>query len=279
MYIFDYHITIVTMKITKFSALFHIYLLSFSFLVILRSHSQIAANPANVEYIQRYEEEIHHGIKEQGYKAFYQQLVDEALLTDQHILTKESYYKQLTFLDIMLQLDEGTFESAKNLLNDSYEMYEEKKLGKQEGKIIPPKNYAFAFEEKNAKQLFTVLEVVPTFNECKELANNKSRRKCFIEGVTKNIQQNLPVKEILKIIRKEKLFEKGEDKVRYYSMLVIFKISKDGTVAWAEGNSTHKKINSLVEKTLLKLPQLQPAMYNDEPVNILYTVPITLKES
>lgn len=267
------------MKTTKLSTLLHIFLLSFSFLVVTKSNSQVEMNPTNHAYIKYYKDDVYKGVKELGYKSYYQQLIDEATLTPQNVLTKESYFKQLTLLAIMLQLDEGTFESKKNLLKDSYEMYEEKMLEEQKDKLNPSKSYAFTYEDESSKQLFFVLDVVPTFDECKELVDNKSRKLCLIEGVNRNIQQKLPSKEMIRIIRKEKLFEKGEDGLRYYKMKVKFEISKEGKVITAEGNSTNDKLNSFAEKILLDLPQLQPGMYNDEPKSSIHIVPIKLKES
>lgn len=249
------------------------------FFMVEVSLGQTEMNPTNHAYISYYKEEVLKGIQEKGLKEYLFHLQKNAELTEENILTKESYFKQLTFLAIGLEVGEDVLDGQKHLLKDAYPIYEQK----IKDKLANQNKYDFYFADDSEidkqKRLFVYFDKYPTFEECKDLTSNNNRRKCLVIGVSNHIKENLPYSDILRIARKEKLMKKMEKGKRLYRVKVKIEISQDGSVTWAEGDSSQAKINEIIEKTILSLPKLQPAILNEQAVSVIYTLPIVVQEN
>lgn len=127
----------------------------------------------------------------------------------------------------------------------------------------------WAQDEKELKQEkldypFAVVEQVPVFPGCEDLATHEEQKECFSKGINNFINTNFNTS-----LGKE-LGLKGLTKI-----YVRFKISADGAVTDVEARAPHQDLAEEAKRVVYSLPKMEPAMHDGDKVPVLYVVPIS----
>lgn len=110
---------------------------------------------------------------------------------------------------------------------------------------------------------FGVIDEVPTFEECKQLATNKEKKDCTSTAIASHINKNFNTK-----LAKE-LNLKGKQRIS-----VVFVIANDGTIKSAKARAPHPALEAEAIRVVESLPKMTPGKYNGKNVNVPYSLPI-----
>ncbi|MHA6278684.1 M56 family metallopeptidase [Salinimicrobium sp. CAU 1759] len=110
---------------------------------------------------------------------------------------------------------------------------------------------------------FAVVEQVPVFPGCEDLATHEEQKECFSQGINNFINTNFNTS------LGKKLGLEGLTRV-----YVRFKVSADGEVTDVEARAPHQDLAEEAKRVLYSLPKMEPAMHDGKKVAVLYTVPI-----
>ncbi|SDK89367.1 Signal transducer regulating beta-lactamase production, contains metallopeptidase domain [Salinimicrobium catena] len=113
---------------------------------------------------------------------------------------------------------------------------------------------------------FAVIEEVPIFPGCEALDTNEARKKCMSDKINAFVNQNFDVS-----------LGKANDLNGINRVYVQFKITKNGTVEILGARAPHPALKEEAVRVINLLPEMQPGKQGGENVNVLYTLPITLK--
>ena len=110
---------------------------------------------------------------------------------------------------------------------------------------------------------FAVVEQVPIFPGCEDLATNKEQKECMSKKITEfiNINFNTGLGKELGITGLNRIY-------------VMFKVSKDGEVTSVKSRAPHPDLGAEAERVVNILPDMAPAVHDGEEVAILYSLPI-----
>ncbi len=110
---------------------------------------------------------------------------------------------------------------------------------------------------------FAVVEQVPIFPGCEDLATNKEQKECMSKKITEfiNINFNTGLGKELGITGLNRIY-------------VMFKVSKDGEVTSVKSRAPHPDLGAEAERVVNFLPDMAPAVHDGEEVAILYSLPI-----
>ncbi|NJY62055.1 blaR1 peptidase M56 [Salinimicrobium sp. CDJ15-81-2] len=117
--------------------------------------------------------------------------------------------------------------------------------------------------DENLPIPFAVVEQVPVFPGCENLATSKEQKECMSNKITDFVSRNFNTN-----LGKE-LGVTGINRI-----YVKFKVSKDGEVTSVESRAPHPKLGAEAERVINILPNMEPAVHNGEEVAILYSLPI-----
>lgn len=109
------------------------------------------------------------------------------------------------------------------------------------------------------------VQKVPIYPGCEKAKNNNERRKCMSDKLKKLISKKFDsdLGAELGLSGKQKIY-------------VSFKINKTGNVEILKTKGTHIRLEKEARRVVEKVPTMQPGKNNDEPVEVLYNLPITL---
>ena len=113
---------------------------------------------------------------------------------------------------------------------------------------------------------FSVIEEVPVFPGCEDLASNDARKECMSNKVREFMNENFNTS-----LGKELGLE-GVNRV-----YVQFKIAKDGSVEVLGARAPHPALQEEAKRVVNLLPIMTPGKQNGQEVGVLYTLPITFK--
>jgi len=116
----------------------------------------------------------------------------------------------------------------------------------------------------NAEEVpFSIIDEVPTLEECKTLTSNEDKRQClsdYISGfVNRNFNTNLG----------NELNLTGRQRIS-----VIFKIDKQGNITDVKTRAPHPKLKEEAIRVIKLLPQMSPGIHNGKAVVVPYSLPI-----
>ena len=113
---------------------------------------------------------------------------------------------------------------------------------------------------------FAVIEEVPTYPGCEDLADNEAKKSCMslklTDFVSKNFSTDLG----------KKLGITGINKV-----YVQFKIDRNGDVQFMRSRGPHPALEKEAERVVNLLPHMAPGKQNGQPVGVLYALPIVFQ--
>ncbi|MDA8850633.1 TonB family protein [Flavobacteriaceae bacterium] len=119
-----------------------------------------------------------------------------------------------------------------------------------------------AFEEVDVP--FAIIEDVPIFPGCEEVAKSK-RRDCFQEKMNKHIVKNFRYPDIA-----QEMGIQG----RVY---VNFVIATDGSIQEIRMRGPDKNLEKEAQRIISKLPKMIPGKQRGRPVRVPFSIPITFR--
>ena len=150
-------------------------------------------------------------------------------------------------------------------------------------------------EEQELETLsFSQVDEVPYFKQCGKLTDNKEKKNCTSNFITQHVTKEMKKydykKEIRRIIKESKKNEKKDDDksekklvTNYKSndeiqrIYVQFQIDEDGKIKQVVARAKTPKLRNIGIKVVETIPQMVPAIHNDENVTVVYQLPIVLK--
>jgi bla regulator protein BlaR1 len=113
---------------------------------------------------------------------------------------------------------------------------------------------------------FAVIEQVPVFPGCEDSGDYADQKACFTKKVTQVVSENFDTS-----------LGKELELSGVYRVYVQFRIGKDGMVQVLGARAPHSALQEEAVRVMNLLPEMQPGKQGGENVNVLYTLPITLK--
>lgn len=121
-------------------------------------------------------------------------------------------------------------------------------------------------EEEIADVPFAVIENVPIFPGCENMANNEQRKKCMSEKVQEFVQRRFNTD------LGSQLGLTGVNRV-----IVQFKIDKQGNITDVRSRAPHPRLEQEAARVINSLPKMQPGKQRGKPVGVMYSLPIVFQ--
>ena len=113
---------------------------------------------------------------------------------------------------------------------------------------------------------YAVVEQVPTYPGCEELAGNQAKKDCMSSRISEFVNKNFNT-ELGK-----KLGLTGINKI-----YVQFKIDANGNVQFMGARAPRPELEKEAERVVNLLPHMSPGIQRGKPVNVLYALPIVFQ--
>lgn len=110
------------------------------------------------------------------------------------------------------------------------------------------------------------VQFVPVFPGCEKFELNSKRKKCLNEKMGKLVKRkfNTGIAQDHGLNGLQRIF-------------VEFKVSKTGEILDIKARAPHPKLEAEALRIASKIPNMIPGKMGDEPVNVIYNLPITFK--
>ncbi len=118
-------------------------------------------------------------------------------------------------------------------------------------------------EKSTAELPFSQIDQAPIFPGCDENLSNEELKKCFSESIAKHINThfNIDIAKSLNLTGKQRIY-------------AMFKIDNEGNVTDISSRASHQLLQEETKRTIRLLPKMKPGEANEQPVNVLYSLPI-----
>jgi hypothetical protein len=187
------------------------------------------------------------------------------------INSKEDFYRRNSIMIYMAE----KMDEEKNLSMTDSDAFQKQKTQTYE-EYLKDKNSSKTeiTEVEEVEELetgdvpFSVIEEVPLFPGCENLATNEERKACMSKEISKFVNENFDVN-----LPKD-LGLTGVNRV-----YVQFKIDRTGEVVDVRARAPHPDLQEEGERVIKKLPQMTPGKQKGENVGVLYSLPITFQVS
>lgn len=113
---------------------------------------------------------------------------------------------------------------------------------------------------------FAVIEDVPVFPGCGELASNDARKECMSQKVNEFVNSNFNTS-----------LGKDLGLAGINRIYVQFRVNKDGSVEVLGARAPHPALQEEAERVVNLLPKMEPGKQKGQEVGVLYSLPITFK--
>ena len=110
---------------------------------------------------------------------------------------------------------------------------------------------------------FAVIDEVPTFDECKQLATNIEKKDCMSSAIANHVSKNFNTK-----LAKE-LGLTGMQRIS-----VVFKIDAQGNVRDVMARAAHPELEKEAKRVVSSLPKMIPGKQKGKAVTVPYSLPI-----
>jgi len=110
---------------------------------------------------------------------------------------------------------------------------------------------------------FAVIEQVPVFPGCEDLASNDEKRRCMSEKIQEFVNRNFNTT----IASKNGLV--GRQRIT-----TMFKINTEGNIVDIKSRASHPALEAETIRVIKLLPKMQPGKQRGEPVIVPYSLPI-----
>ncbi len=191
-------------------------------------------------------------------------------LPQESISDTESLESQITALRLELEAkkDDLTFDDLSELT--ALENQINKTIRKENTKSTSDET----FYERESKYIdfddahavpYAVIEKVPTYPGCSG-STNEELKKCMSDKIAKTVNRgfNTSLGQELGLTGVNRIF-------------VSFMINKSGEIVNIRSRASHPGLEKEAERVIKTLPQMKPGEQNGEPVDVLYSLPITFK--
>lgn len=121
-------------------------------------------------------------------------------------------------------------------------------------------------DEEVADVPFAVIEEVPTFPGCEAMVDNEAKKECMSQSVSAFVNEKFDTS------LGKKLGLTGINKI-----YVQFKIDKNGHVQFMGSRGPHPALEKEAERVVNLLPNMEPGKHKDQPVAVLYALPIVFQ--
>lgn len=121
-------------------------------------------------------------------------------------------------------------------------------------------------EEEITDVPFAVIENVPIFPGCENLANNEQRKKCMSDKVQEFVQRRFNTD------LGAQLGLSGVNRV-----IVVFKIDKNGNITDIRSRAPHPRLEQEAARVINALPKMQPGKQRGKAVAVSYSLPIVFQ--
>jgi protein TonB len=111
---------------------------------------------------------------------------------------------------------------------------------------------------------FAIIEDPPVFPGCK--GSKAQKKKCLQDKISQHVSNNYNTR-----LSQDLGLSPGKKKV-----YVLFKIDKTGKISEARARGPHKRLEKEALRVVNMLPKLTPGKQRGMPVQVSYTLPITL---
>ncbi|MBJ2173760.1 energy transducer TonB [Aureibaculum sp. A20] len=112
---------------------------------------------------------------------------------------------------------------------------------------------------------FAIIEDVPTFPGCEELEKHL-QKNCFQTKILKHVVKNFDAN-----LANELGLPSGKTRI-----VVMFTIASEGVVTDIRARGAHERLELEGIRVINALPKMKPGKLKGRPVNVKYTLPITL---
>ncbi|HLU51082.1 MAG TPA: energy transducer TonB [Flavobacteriaceae bacterium] len=132
--------------------------------------------------------------------------------------------------------------------------------------LTNPEPYVEPKIDDHTPQYLHTVELVPVFPGCGNLKDNASRIQCMSEEIHKIINRrfNHSIIDRLGVEKEVKIY-------------VNFVVDQSGYVTQIQARSPYPQLDLEAQRVLGYIPQLEPALQNDKPVNVVYNLPIVIQ--
>lgn len=128
-----------------------------------------------------------------------------------------------------------------------------------------PKDLSFTKEPSDKTSTLEVLEQVPQYRGCS--GSNQELKDCMESKIKKILQKHIKVEAV-----------KNDLEPGVYKSVATFVIEKDRVIRRIEAIGESAVLNEEYMRVLNKLPKLKkPGVQKREPVNVMYSLPITIR--
>ena len=128
--------------------------------------------------------------------------------------------------------------------------------------VITVDDVAVGEEEEEISVPFAIIEKVPVFPGCEDLATEAERKACFNQKIQEHIQQNFNYpKTALEMGISGRVF-------------LQFEIGADGRVSNIRKRGPDRLLEQEAVRIIASLPQMKPGMQRGRPAKVGYSIPI-----
>ena len=111
---------------------------------------------------------------------------------------------------------------------------------------------------------FALIDQVPLYPGCENLASNEEQKKCMSSKIQEHIMKNFNS-------------EVGKGLTGVNRVIVQFKIDKEGKIADVKARAASPELEKEGIRVVESLPQMTPGQQNGQNANVMYSLPIVFK--
>jgi protein TonB len=135
-------------------------------------------------------------------------------------------------------------------------------------KPLSPNDIETPIEPADIPKVFNMkgVEVVPVYPGCEKMTTNVERIKCMNTNIAKLVQRKFDTDLA------GQLGLTGTQRIS-----VQFKIDQNGNVTEVLSRAPHPSLEKEARRIAHKIPQMKPGLQREQPVSVLYNLPIVFK--
>ena len=113
---------------------------------------------------------------------------------------------------------------------------------------------------------FALIDQVPLYPGCENLASNEEQKKCMSQKITDHVMKNFNSE-----------VGKGLTGTGVNRVIVQFKIDKEGKIADVKARAASPELEKEGIRVIESLPQMTPGKQDGKDVNVMYSLPIVFQ--
>ena len=134
----------------------------------------------------------------------------------------------------------------------------------------PPASVTQSMEiQEDMSVPFAVIDQVPIYPGCENLADNEARKNCFSEKISALVIENFNTKVV----------KKGMNLEAKQRIAIQFKIDQKGNVVDVMARAAHPSLIEEAKRVIHLVPKMQPGKQKGKEVGVMYSLPIVFEIS